>query len=315
MKARKILLTGLGSIGRRHARLLASRGDVELFALRSGHSAGSFNGVKDLFSWDDVMSVSPDIAFITNQTAAHLETAIKCAGMGMHLFIEKPLDTCLERLPELKALVKEKGLTAYVAYNLRFHPGVVDLRTIVASEGFELAEVYCSSWLPDWRPGTEHLKSYSALSALGGGVVLDLSHEPDYAGYIFGEIVGIDGRAARVSTVTVDAEDTADLTLHLKGGQKVAVHVDFCTRGPASRMVKAVTRAASYELDLISGRLITVRDGRREERTYQVDRDATYKAQLDYFFAHLGREHMNGLDEAGNLLKMLLALKRFNGLQ
>jgi predicted dehydrogenase len=313
--AEKILIVGLGSIGRRYARLLPDLGHKALYALRSGAQGPLCAGVKDLFSWDEVRAAAPSAAFITNPTSEHIATAIKCAELGMHLFIEKPLDMRLDRLPELKAIVKAKGLSAYVAYNLRFHPGVIELRDIVAREGLELAEARCSSYLPDWRPGTDHLKSYSASAALGGGVVLDLSHDPDYAGYIFGPVAGITGRASRSSAVTVDAEDTADLVLRLKGGADVAVHVDFCTPGPAVRTVKAVTRTASYDLDLVAGKLTAAKNGRAESKVYSVDRDLTYKAEVDYFFKHLGGEMMNGLDEAGDLLAKLLEFKRANGLK
>lgn len=315
MVPEKILIVGLGSIGRRYARLLTERGGAELYALRSGAGGESFAGVRDLRSWDEVKQAAPGAAFITNPTAAHIDTAIKCAELGMHLFIEKPLDMRLDRLAELKKIVKEKGLSAYVAYNLRFHPGVAELKGIVAREGFEMAEARCSSWLPDWRPGTDHLKSYSASAALGGGAVLDLSHEPDYASYIFGEVTAVTGSARRLSDVTVDADDTADMTLHLLGGGTVAVHVDFCTHKPAERTVKTVTRAASYELDLAGGRLITARDGRTSEKKYAADRDLTYKAEIEYFFNNLGGEMMNGLDEAGSLLEKLLELRKATGVR
>lgn len=309
----KILIVGLGSIGRRYARLLQGR--AELYALRSGRGGDPLPGVKELYSWDEARAAAPGAAFITNPTSEHIETAIKCAEFGAHLFIEKPLDMRLDRLPVLKKLTMEKGLAAYVAYNLRFHPGVIELKDIVAREGFEMAEVRCSSWLPDWRPGTEHLKSYSASAALGGGVVLDLSHDPDYASYIFGQVEGVTGSARRLSDVTLDAEDTADMTLHLRGGHTVEVHVDFCTRGPAARTVKTVTRNASYELDLVGGKLITARNGRTEEKLYAVDRDHTYKAEIEYFFGNLGGPLMNGLDEAGALLEKLLEMKKASGVK
>lgn len=311
MLPEKLLIVGLGSIGRRYARLLQGR--AQLYALRSCKGGDPCPGVADLFSWEEVRAVSPGAVFITNPTSEHIDTAIKCAELGMHLFIEKPLDMRLDRLPQLKRLVKEKGISAYVAYNLRFHPGVMELKDIVEREGFELAEVRCSSWLPDWRPGTDHLKSYSANAAMGGGVVLDLSHEPDYASYIFGEVLRVTGAARRLSEVTVDAEDTADMTLHLKGGGVVEVHVDFCSNRATERTVKVVTRAASYELDLARGRLITARNGLREEKSYAGDKDLTYKAEMEYFFNRLGAEMINGLDEAGALLEKLLQLKTANG--
>ncbi len=51
--------------------------------------------------------------------------------------------------------------------------------------------VECGSYLPDWRPGNNYKKSVSAKKDLGGGVLLELSHELDYIRWIFGEIKNI----------------------------------------------------------------------------------------------------------------------------
>lgn len=309
-KPEKILIIGLGSIGRRYARLLPGLGKFELYALRSGKGEPC-SGVKDLYSWAEVKRVSPKVAFITNPTSLHISTAVKCAKLGMHLFIEKPLDMRLNGLAELKKIIKQKQLSSYVAYNLRFHPGIQDLKAIVAREGFRHAEVRCSSWLPEWRPGTDYRKSYSANAKLGGGVVLDLSHETDYAEYIFGEVSAIKGTARRYSGVTVDTEDTADMELRLKKGGSVNVHVDYCTRR-TERLIKAATKKDFYELDLAQGHLLSL-GGAAKDKTYSVDRDFTYKAELEYFFSRLGKKMMNDLDEAACLLEKLIKFKRANG--
>lgn len=312
MTKKKVLLTGLGSIGRRYKRLLLQRGNIDIFALRSGLNP-SVPGITELRSWDEVKLVAPDIAFITNPTAFHIETAIKCASLGMHLFIEKPLDMRLCGLKKLLKVVKAGKLSSYVAYNLRFHPGVEKLRKIVRREGFTHASVRCSSWLPEWRPGTDYRKSYSASAKLGGGVVLDLSHDVDYAGYIFGEISSISGIARRSSKVTVDAEDVADMNLLLEKGGHVSVHVDFCSRFN-ERTIKFTTPAASYVLDLLEGTLQTNMSGRVTKEKFTVDRDFTYKAEIQYFFSRLGGKIMNDIKESSNLLEKLIEFKRGSAL-
>jgi len=312
MTRKKVLLTGLGSIGSRYKRLLLEMGGVELFALRSGLKPPC-EGVKELRSWAEVRKAAPDVAFITNPTFMHIETAIKCASLGMHLFIEKPLDMRLAGLKRLRSILSAGRLSSYVAYNLRLHPGILRLREIVSKEGFRHASVRCSSWLPDWRPGTDHKLSYSSSSGMGGGAVLDLSHDADYAGYIFGKISDIEGRAGRCSDVTRDAEDVADMLLLLEKGKHVSLHVDFCSRIP-ERAIKVTTPRASYELDLLRGRLAVSRGGRISTTECGVDRDFTYKAEVRYFFKRLGGRMMNDVDEAAGLLRKLIAFKRRNGL-
>ena len=41
-------------------------------------------------------------------------------------------------------------------------------------------------YLPDWRPGTDYKSGVSAQKDLGGGALLELSHELDYLQWFFG---------------------------------------------------------------------------------------------------------------------------------
>ena len=63
-----------------------------------------------------------------------------------------------------------------------------------------------SSWLPDWRPQIEYKDSVSAKNDLGGGVLLELSHEIDLALWLFGkfEITYSFIRNSRILDIDVD---------------------------------------------------------------------------------------------------------------
>ena len=306
---KKILITGLGSIGKRYFRLFAERRDFEIFAFRSSrNSARIFKN--EIYSWEEARRLKPWAALITSPTSMHLETALRCAGLGAHLFIEKPLDMSVKRLSALEKIVRERKLTAYVAYNLRFHPGIQDLKKEVAERGFWNAQVHCSSWLPDWRPGTDYSRSYSASRKMGGGVLLDLSHEADYINWIFGPVRKITGTAAKVSGLNTDSEDSADLLFELPCGAAIPVHLDFCSYN-RERSVKVMTKNCFFHLDLVRNTLLR-RNARGESvKSYKVDRDSTYKDQLGYFLARAGRKKlMNTPAEAGSLLAKILEVRK-----
>lgn len=105
----KIVFFGLGSIGKRHAKIILSNYQYDLYAFRSGVSdQKNYLGVKELYSWDEVSKLKPDIVFITNPTLLHIETAIMCAKLGCKLFIEKPIDKDFNNLDKLLKIVKDK---------------------------------------------------------------------------------------------------------------------------------------------------------------------------------------------------------------
>ena len=220
----KVLLVGMGSIGKRHARILLDRLGHELFAFRSSESRLNIPGIVEVCSWQEVDGSKPEVAFITNPTMLHIQTALNCAERGMHLFIEKPLSHSLDGIDELKAISDRRALTCYVAYCLRFHPVIVKVKELIHGRRIYHVRAVSSSFLPHWRPASTD--SYSRHREKGGGVVLDLSHEFDYSKYLFGDITSISGSCGKVSNVTVDVEDYADV-IFKAGGVPVNLHINF----------------------------------------------------------------------------------------
>ena len=47
--------------------------------------------------------------------------------------------------------------------------------------------INCSSFLPSWRKNIDYQSSVSAKKSLGGGVLLELSHEIDYLIWLIGK--------------------------------------------------------------------------------------------------------------------------------
>ena len=78
-----------------------------------------------------------------------------------------------------------------VGYVLRFHPGCQFLKNALQEKIIGVVsevDFYCYSWLPNWRKGTNYKENVSSKIELGGGALLELSHEIDLANYLFGPI-------------------------------------------------------------------------------------------------------------------------------
>lgn len=312
MSRYKIVLFGLGSIGKRYVRILRNYKDFDVYVFRTEREGYKEVGVKEIYTWEAVAKLKASIAMITNPTFLHIDTAIRCAQLGMHLYVEKPLDMNLRHLPKLVDLVNRNRLTAYVAYNLRFHPGIEELKNVVAKKCVWHAGVYNSSWLPAWRPGEDYTEVYSAKKDQGGGVLLDLSHEPDYIQYMFGKIRSVSGICNKVSNLKTDVEDVADLIITLEDDRYVQVHLDFCSYCP-ERNIKIMTEDEFYKLDLINNRMEVYGEEKHIVKGYKIERDDLYKAQIDYFIAHIGKDYiMNNLNEAGELLKKIIQFREIS---
>lgn len=306
----KIIIFGLGSIGQTHARLLSESCEHNLFAFRSNRlNKPNQMGIKELYSWEEVKELSPDVAFIANPTFLHTETAINCAKLGINLFIEKPLSHSLENIDLLESICQQKKLTCYTAYCLRFHPLIKKIGELVKSKHIYHVRVACSSYLPQWRPNQDFKKGYSVSAEKGGGVMLDLSHEFDYIQYLFGKIESVKGIRARASNLTIDAEDLADLLLVLEEGIHVNLHLNFLSR-LEERTIKVDFERGYLTGDLITGRMDYLYDGKTQSFKFDIRRDEYLKQQTRYFFDNLGNPSiMNNLEEAKGLLSKILQVE------
>lgn len=306
----KIIFFGLGSIGQRHAKILLKSYTHDLFAFRSGVNDKKNNlGIKELYSWAEVEKLKPDIAFITNPTYLHIKTAIKCAKIGCKLFIEKPIDKDMDGLDDLLKTVKEKKLITYVAYNLRFHPIIKELKKYIKKEKPLYVRIVCTSFLPDWRPNQDYLKGYSANSDLGGGVILDLSHELDYTTFLLGDINKIECNYYRRSNVTVNAEDFVDYLLETNLSP-VNIHINFFSH-IHQRYIQIDFRNLTVVADLISTEIKEF-SSKSLQRTKKLEyySGQEYMEQMKYFFDNIDNpEMMNNLSEASFLFKQIVDLK------
>ena len=109
---KKILIVGYGSIGKRHTRNIISQTSHNVIIFTNQKHLNNINNkrVKIFNNLEECLSEKPDIGFITNETAYHIETAIRLAKFGLDLFIEKPLSNSLKGIKSLQKIVKQKKL-------------------------------------------------------------------------------------------------------------------------------------------------------------------------------------------------------------
>lgn len=306
----KIIFFGLGSIGKRHAKILLEKYQHDLYAFRSGiNKLPNELEIKELKNWEDVKKLNPDIAFITSPTALHIKTALKCALLGCRLFIDKPIGNKLNGLDKLKKIVKAKRLVTYVGYNMRFHPVIEKLKKYLQKNDFLHMSVLTTSFLPNWRKGIDYKKSYRANKKLGGGVILDLSHEFDYINYLLGDIKLAYGQFSRVSNLTVDVEDYADVLIQSKVGP-VNLHINFFSH-KNQRIIQIDFKNLTVVGDLINS---TIEEYKNEEliskRSFESERNFSFEKQLEYFFKNIDNPRMmNNLPEASKLFKQIIFFK------
>jgi predicted dehydrogenase len=237
MPSVRVLVSGLGSIGRRHVRNLRQLGVTDFVTSRSrrGLSQDDGSGIREFPTLDAALATEPDVALICVPTRYHVEVAQCVAAARCPFFLEKPISDSMTGVRELDRMVRENGIWTMVGFNLRFHPVLLKAQALIqaGSIGRLLhlrAEV--GQYLPDWHPDEDYRQGYSAQRSMGGGVVLDLIHEMDYASWLAGPIRSVVCVADRVSTLAIDTEDVAEIVVRFENGGLGSVHMDYLERSP-----------------------------------------------------------------------------------
>ena len=211
---KKILVCGLGSIGSYYCRLIKKKWpDYRISILRSGSGLKKKEeDLADYIFYDKHKAIGwrPDFCIISSPATFHLKQALFFAENDIPILIEKPIGVPFQE-EELwdKITSISKKIPIFVGYVLRQDPCAKLVKDYISTNLIgNLLEVdfNASSWLPDWRPQIEYKDSVSAKNDLGGGVLLELSHEIDLALWLFGkfEITYSFIRNSRILDIDVD---------------------------------------------------------------------------------------------------------------
>jgi len=229
----KILIAGLGSIGRRHLRNLVSLGESDIVLYRTHKSSllntelGNFPVETDL---SKAFDCKPDAVVISNPTAMHMTIAEQAAEANCHIFIEKPISHTIESLGSFEIALKKSTSVVFVGFQFRFNPGLKTVKKIIDDKVIGRPISFKSHWgeyLPGWHPWEDYRKSYAANRDMGGGVVLTLSHPLDYLRWIFGEIKELFAVTGKFSDLEIKSEDTAEVLLTFTNNIIGGLHLDY----------------------------------------------------------------------------------------
>ena len=290
MKVSRLAIIGLGSIGKRHLRLISEmRPDIEVVVVRSGNGPYSNEeklASKTLSSVSEAIEFGVEAAIISSPATFHLQQSLEFAKQGVHLFIEKPLSHSLEGVEELLKAEKDNNIVAMVGYVLRYDIGARQFKEWLTDKRIGRilhARIECGSYLPDWRPDQDYRKTVSALSELGGGVLLELSHEIDYLHWFFGKPIDIQAQIINSKVLDINVEDQADLLITSEQGYPISMQIDF-NRRHVKRECTIITTEGELTWNAVKKKVVWKPINAEElEFDYNSKRDDIYKKQLKKF--------------------------------
>jgi len=192
---------------------------------------------------DDALARSPDLCIVANPSTFHADAATRLLQLNSPVLIEKPLAADLQAAALIQSAELQTGNAALVGYHLRFSDLLPELQRLIASgvigtpTGFHLS---VGQHLDGWRTGTQSELSVSARQELGGGVLLELSHEFDALRFALScNISEVTACELRFDGAPTDGnvETVAQVKLTTSTGLTGLVHLDMVAATPTREWV------------------------------------------------------------------------------
>jgi len=313
-----VLIIGRGSIGRKHLETLTCLQKKYKLTVHTfeptGHGKDYFKELKNA-----LLDKNIGVAFVCNPTSQHIETTRMCLMAGAHVFLEKPIAAQWDAkaFAGIQKLLKQKKLTLMVGYDMRFNPWIEKMKTIVESGAVGDiwgARVMAGQYLPDWRPQSDYRKSYSAQKALGGGVLLDLSHELDYLQWLVPKKVSrVNAMNIRTGRLQIETEDISSIMIEYEDHSVAHVHLDYLNV-PYRRSLELYGDKGTvlWDDNTHEIRLFTKKENKWQKLTVpkkETTGAAIFQKELSHFFDCI-KGHTEPLNSFENSIRVMMLISK-----
>ncbi len=216
----RVGLVGAGFMGGVHLNAYAGIPEVEVVGvadarLDAAMAGAKLVGARPYASYEELVAAEDiEVVDVCLPTAFHKDLALRAAGEGRHVILEKPIARSIEDAQEILEAFSGDGPRLFVGHVVRFFPEYARIKAMVEAGDVGTVGVARTSrrspflrgwndWYADWRQS--------------GGVLVDLViHDFDFLRWCFGEVERVYARG--VMGREYNRLDYALTTLRFAGG-------------------------------------------------------------------------------------------------
>lgn len=239
----RILVVGLGSMGRRRLRNLTHIGGHELAGVEPDEQrreqATGEHGIPGFATLEEGLVWAPKAVIISTPPDHHAEPARAAAAAGVSFFIEASVVP--EDLSDLIGTVREKGIVGAPSCTMRFHPSVQTMERLIGESaiGEPLAVVHhMGQYLPDWHPWEDYRTFYVSRRATGAAREM-VPFELNWLTGLFGEATDVMAMRAKLSDLETDIDDVYSMLVGFASGVRGTVTMEVLSR-PGVRLARII---------------------------------------------------------------------------
>lgn len=243
----KIIVIGLGSMGKRRIRLLSEHKDMILFGIDSNQErcqeVKEKFGIKCYNSISEVVNVEhPEAAVISTSPLSHAAIIKECLQNNLHVFTE--INLVSDEYEENMKLAKDKGLILFLSSTFLYQAETLKIiEKVKEAKVGKLNYMYhVGQYLPDWHPW-ESYNSYFIGNPRTNGCREILTIDLPWIITAFGDIKSVQVLKSKNTELNIEYNDNYLIMLEHETGAKGVFAADVVAR-------KAVRHFEVYGEDL-----------------------------------------------------------------
>lgn len=229
----KIIVIGLGSMGKRRLRLLSEQKDVELFGIDSQESR--CKEVKEKFGITCFRSIAEAVeaenieaAVISTSPLSHAAIIKECLTHNLHVFTE--INLVQDGYEENMSLAQKKNLILFLSSTFLYRKETQAIIEKVQKAKCPLNYIYhVGQYLPDWHPW-ESYNSYFIGNPRTNGCREIMAIDLPWIVSAFGPIKSVSAIKSKNTELNITYNDNYLITLEHENGHKGIFAVDVVAR-------------------------------------------------------------------------------------
>ncbi len=307
----RVGLVGAGFMGGVHLGAYANIPKTEVVGvadarIESAEAGAALVGARAYASYEDLVAAEDvEVVDVCLPTAFHRDLALKAAGEGRHVILEKPIARTIEDAEEILDAFSGEGPRLFVGHVVRFFPEYVRIKEkIEAGELGTVGVVRTSRRSPFLRGWNDWYADWRA----SGGVLLDLViHDFDFLRWALGEVERVYARG--VLGREYNRLDYALVTLRFEGGAIAHVEGHWGYPGPFNYSIEVAGSRALLTADSREPALLEWIGETPSEVPDLVSGRSPYEAELEHFIRCIakGEEPVVEARDAYEALRISLA--------
>lgn len=228
----KIIVVGLGSMGRRRIRLLAGIDkNIEIYGVdlsddrqkqaQKELSIPTFSSIKDA-----VQNFSPDTAFVCTSPISHGNIVLECLNNNLNVFTE--INLLNDWYEEAQKIAQQKELKLFISSTFLYRKEMQYLKENLKGEIVNYI-YHSGQYLPDWHPWQSY-KNFFVSNPKTNGCREIFAIELPWIINTFGEIKDFCVMKSKMSTLDIEYNDNYIVSILHKNGTKGVFCLDVVSR-------------------------------------------------------------------------------------